>query len=519
MDKFEIFTSMALALNSSLSSKDRYTKLLNELRAIIPFDAACLFESTPSGLNPIASIGLNSEAFPITYLLNEHPKLKTISQSLFPIIFPVDSELPDPFDGMLTIDNDALKRVHACLGCPLIVEDTLIGVLTADSLTTTAFDLIDKKMLKAISALTAATLRTSKLIEILETKTEQNNLVTRELLKTSFQRGGGEIIGTSLAILKLRREIELVARSDFSVLITGPTGSGKELVARSIHQQSNRKDFPLIYVNCAALPESIAESELFGHIKGSFTGAISDRAGKFEVANGGTLFLDEIGELPLSIQPKLLRILQEGEIQRVGSDKTKTVDVRIITATNRNLEKEVEEGRFRSDLFHRLNVFPVVVPALNKHSEDIPLLIGYFSDSIRKKMGVGPIRFSEPARIAFKEYSWPGNVRELKNILSRIILKHSANSTQGEAFVLTPEHLGGELKTDHYSNDDLKKDSTFTMPTRSNMNLKEVTEEFQRRLIEQTIKEENGNWSKAAKRLGLHRSNLHHLSQRLGLRD
>lgn len=519
MNELDILTSMAIGLNSSLSSKDRYTRLLNELRKIIPFDAACLFEATADGLHPIASIGLNSESFSITYALKEHPKLEIISKSLFPVIFPIDSKLPDPFDGMLASDSAALKHVHACLGCPLIVEDTLIGILTADSLTTTAFDNIDKNMLRAVSALTAATLRTSKLIDVLEKQTEQNNLVTRELLKASFQRGGGEIIGTSPPIEKLRREIELVARSDFSVLITGPTGSGKELVARSIHQQSNRKDFPLIYVNCAALPESIAESELFGHIKGSFTGAISDRAGKFEVANGGTLFLDEIGELPLSIQPKLLRVLQEGEIQRVGSDKTKVVDTRILTATNRNLEKEVEEGRFRADLYHRLNVFPVVVPALNKHSEDIPLLLGYFSDMIRKKMGVGPIRFSESARSAFCEYNWPGNVRELKNALSRIILKSSAKASYNEATIITAEFIGGEFKKTEEAPLELIANTLSDLPLSECLHLKEATEEFQRQLIERAIKEQDGNWSKAAQKLGLHRSNLHHLAQRLGLRD
>ncbi len=202
----------------------------------------------------------------------------------------------------------------------------------------------------------------------------------------------------------LRREIELVARSDFTVLVLGETGVGKELVVRAIHAASGRRDGPMLYLNCAALPETLADSELFGHTKGSFTGAGRDRAGKFEVADDGTLFLDEVGELPLSIQAKLLRAIQEGEIQRVGSDKTIHVDVRMLAATNRNLEAEVKNGRFRADLFHRLNTYPLKVPPLRARKEDIPLLAGYFCERIQRRLGLGPVRIGVDAIEVLSRY-------------------------------------------------------------------------------------------------------------------
>ena len=258
--------------------------------------------------------------------------------------FPVDSRLPDPFDGAIAGAPGPLQKVHACLGCALSVGGTVVGALTADGLEANSFDHLDQHVLATLGALAGAAMRTTALIEALEQRAAHRGRVARELVRTAAEMRGGEILGASPAVTQLRREIALVAASDLAVLITGETGVGKELVAHHVHAASARADEAMIHVNCAALPLSIAESELFGHVTGSFTGASSDRAGKFEVADGGTLFLDEIGELSLEIQPKLLRVLQHGEIQRVGSDKVHRVNVRVVAATNRNLAREVEVG-------------------------------------------------------------------------------------------------------------------------------------------------------------------------------
>ncbi len=231
-----------------------------------------------------------------------------------------------------------------------------------------------------------------------------------------------EMIGESKAISHIKDMIEKVAATDARVLIIGPNGTGKELVAHWLHQKSQRSKGPLIEVNCAAIPSELIESELFGHIKGAFTGAVKDRAGKFEAANGGTIFLDEIGDMSLPAQAKVLRALQENKIQRVGNDKDIKVDVRIVAATNKNLKKEIEEGRFREDLYHRLAVILIKVPALNERRDDIPLLIEYFSKKISNEQGTAQKSFSKKAIKLLQEYDWTGNIRELRNVVERLII-------------------------------------------------------------------------------------------------
>ena len=231
-----------------------------------------------------------------------------------------------------------------------------------------------------------------------------------------------EMIGNSDAINHIKDIIEKVAITDARVLVTGPNGSGKELVAHWLHEKSERSQSPLIEVNCAAIPSELIESELFGHVKGSFTGANKDRAGKFEAANKGTIFLDEIGDMSLSAQAKVLRALQENKISRVGSDKDIKVDVRVVAATNKNLKKEIEEGNFREDLYHRLAVILIKVPALNDRREDIPLLIDFFADKISKEQGTIKKDFSDEAIDLLKQYNWTGNIRELRNVIERLLI-------------------------------------------------------------------------------------------------
>ena len=231
-----------------------------------------------------------------------------------------------------------------------------------------------------------------------------------------------EMIGNSPAINQIKEMIEKVAQTEARVFITGPNGTGKELVAHWIHQKSDRSKGPMIEVNCAAIPSELIESELFGHVKGAFTSANKDRAGKFEAANGGTIFLDEIGDMSLSAQAKVLRALQENKVQRVGSDRDIKVDVRVVAATNKDLKKEIAEGNFREDLYHRLAVILIKVPALNDRREDIPLLIEYFSSRITEEHGTAKKAFTDKAVKLLQEYDWTGNIRELRNVVERLII-------------------------------------------------------------------------------------------------
>ena len=239
-----------------------------------------------------------------------------------------------------------------------------------------------------------------------------------------------QMIGQSNAISEIKDMIEKVAPTEARVFITGPNGTGKELVAHWIHQKSNRSKGPMIEVNCAAIPGELIESELFGHVKGAFTSANKDRAGKFEAANAGTIFLDEIGDMSLSAQAKVLRALQENKVQRVGSDRDIKVDVRVIAATNKDLKKEISEGNFREDLYHRLAVILIDVPALNNRREDIPLLVNHFAEKIASEHGTAQKKFSPKAIVLLQEYDWTGNIRELRNVVERLIILGSDQVTE-----------------------------------------------------------------------------------------
>jgi transcriptional regulator with GAF, ATPase, and Fis domain len=257
-------------------------------------------------------------------------------------------------------------------------------------------------------------------IEQLKAHLEVENAFLQEEVQEA--KALGEMVGQSAALKKLLRQVEMVARTDATVLILGESGTGKELVAREIHKNSRRSHRPLIRVNCASIPRELYESEFFGHVKGAFTGAFKDRAGRFEAAQGGTLFLDEVGEIPLELQSKLLRVLQEGQYERVGEERTRTVDVRIIAATNRDLPKDVAAGRFRQDLYYRLNVFPMKVAPLRERKEDIPLLAAHFLEKAIGKLKLPPARLT-PAHLAkFQNHDWPGNVRELQNMIERALI-------------------------------------------------------------------------------------------------
>ena len=503
--------SVVADLSSKLTTEQRYQRLLSAFRQIFPVDAISLLKLEGNSLIPLAVDGLSNDTLGRRFLVEEQPRLEKILHSHTPIRFAADSDLPDPYDGLVEPDDTPLN-VHDCMGASLYIDDLPWGVLTMDALRPGTFDDISPIELRTFISLSEAAVKAADLISALETRVKQVNQVTRTLLEESGQI---DMVGISKQMLELKREIDAIAQSDLAVLILGETGVGKELVAHKVHVLSARAEQAMVYINCAALPESIAESELFGHIKGAFSGALADRMGKFELANGGTLFLDEIGELPLSIQAKMLRVLQNGEIQRVGSDRHIKVDVRIVAATNRDLRREVSEGRFRADLYHRLTVYPVHVPPLRERGKDILLLAGFFLEKNQYRLGVTGLRLSNDAKQALLKYDWPGNIRELEHLISRAALKAvTAQGRQSRFVTITSSHL--DISTvDLPQDNELPKDGSVSM--RAKVDLKEAVEHFQRDLITQQLATHNNNLAATAKNLGLDRSNFYRLLKRLGI--
>ena len=325
----------------------------------------------------------------------------------------------------------------------------------------------------------------------------------RELRRQfSEENASTEIIGRSPAITSMLSMIRTVAPTEATVLITGESGTGKELVARALHAQSLRKDEPLVTVNCAALAETLLESELFGHEKGAFTGADKRREGRFKQADRGTLFLDEIGEMPIGVQAKLLRALQQGEIQRVGSDKSEHVDVRVIAATNRDLRKEVEERRFREDLYFRLNVISLEVPPLRQRKEDIPLLAAHFLSHYAERNHKNVKGFSAQCMDMLLQYDWPGNVRELQNAVERAVILCTGEYVTGPELPVNIAKLAAEAMPK----------STEVSSSLAGLPLEEV----ERRAIEETLRETGDNKSAAARKLGITRATLHKKLRKYG---
>jgi anaerobic nitric oxide reductase transcription regulator len=507
---------IALDLTRSLYAGDRYQRLLEAVRAAIPCDATALMALHEGNLVPLAVHGLLPQVLGMRFAPSKHPRLDAIVRSEVPVRFPANSTLPDPFDGLVAGDSHSPGDVHDCLGCPLLVDGAVIGVLTADALASDAFDGLDQEFLMALGALAGAALHTTRLIETIEGLAEKRGLVVKELTRGASAYDSSHLLGVSPAMDLLRREIDTVATSELAVLILGETGVGKELVARAIHAGSTRREAPLIQVNCAALPESLVESELFGHVRGAFTGATATRPGKFEIADGGTLFLDEIGELPMAVQPKLLRALQEGEVQRIGADRTLRVDVRVVAATNRDLVSEVAQGRFRADLYHRLDVYPIRVPPLRERREDIAILAGLFIDRYRAQLGVGRVLLGPEALAVLEAGDWPGNVRELDHVLARAVLRAAARSTRGKPARIEAADL--DVSPAPRPTRDVE-DRLAHRAARGTLPLREAVDEFKRVIVARALAETDGSWVEAARRLGMHRSNLHHMAQRLGIRS
>lgn len=507
---FSAFISIVNGLSQQLPSEQRYQHLLQTLRRLFPCDACALLKLEQNYLVPLAIDGLSEDTLGRRFFVPEHPRLAAILATKGILRFAADSQLPDPYDGLIE-NSDTQLHVHDCMGVALYIDGHAWGVLTLDALKPHSFDAINSQALQTFIGLTEATVKAANLIVALETQVKQ---VHQSLFPDSHRT---EMIGNSLKMQALNHDIEVVAQSDLTVLILGETGVGKELVAQQIHAKSKRAAKAMVYVNCAALPEQIAESELFGHCKGAFSGAISDRKGRFELADNSTIFLDEIGELSLSLQAKILRTLQNGEIQRVGSDNYIKVNTRIIAATNRDLPKSLTEGHFRADLYHRLAVYPIQVPPLRERGKDVLLLAGLFLEKNKQRLAVQGLRLDREAKQALLNYHWPGNIRELEHLLSRAALKAlTVEERQKRVVTISLVHLDISSHQAHLTS--ASAAAPQPLPAQGHINFKQQVDDFSRQLIRQKLSENNNNMAKTAQMFGLDRGNFFRLLKRLEIR-
>ena len=397
--------------------------------------------------------------------------------------------------------------IRSVLGVPLWKGEEILGVLQIDNRESagvfTAIDLDVCAVLAHNASLAVANARLVQRLRSAEDKLKKENafLKTREESRR-VGKGEQEIVGSSGAMRLLFEQLGKVVDTRVTVLIEGETGVGKELIAAAVHYRSRRRTHLFVSQNCAAMPENLLESELFGHKKGSFTGAHEDKKGLFEIADGGTLFLDEVTEMPLSLQSKLLRVLQEGEIRAIGATQEKRVNVRIVAATNRNLEKEVAEGRFREDLYYRLKVFPIRVPPLRERREDIPTLAKHFLERYQTELGKPAAGYSQQAMELLQAYDWPGNVRELQNEVQRVVIQIDPGG------FITPDLLSPRIRQIEGVIDRVK-------PTKGT--LKEMMDQLERWLLIEALREHDNNKTAAARSLGITREGLHKKLRAFGL--
>ena len=415
------------------------------------------------------------------------PDALLTAESFHPDVIFLDVKMPG-MDGM-----DVLARLRTeCPGALVVMISGHGTIETAiDATRKGAYDFLEKP------------LDTDLLLVTLGRALELKGLTDSVADLKSQVESRYEIVGTSYQVRQVLDRVEKVAPTEARVLVTGENGTGKELVARAIHRLSSRSDKSFVEVNCAAIPSELIESALFGHIKGSFTGAVADREGKFEQAHGGTLFLDEIGDMSLEAQAKVLRVLEQGVLTRVGGSKSIEVNVRVISATNKDLEREIEIGAFREDLFYRLNVVPIQIPALRERRDDVPMLIDHFCERIANGQGVVPKRFSASAIERLQALPWPGNVRELRNTVERLLILSGSDEVGPEDVDLLASGRGGSQRLAG----EILGLETFV----------EFKESAERAYIVQKLRENEWNVAETARRIEMPRSNLYKKIERYGL--
>jgi Nif-specific regulatory protein len=478
-------------LNSHLEVQEIYTRVADYLLAVLP---AATHVSVLSG---------ESEGFQVEFVRSragrdpyEAPRsrsiLRLVGEKREAILF---QDLEGSFS---TSESIVGARLRSAVCAPLLHDDQVLGILqiaavgSGQTFTQKALDLA-----ALLSYQVGAILENARLFRQLKEMEERlrvENVYLRE--KVEGPPSDKLLVGQSEAMKRIYRQIDLVAGTDTTVLLSGETGTGKELVARSIHQRSARRENLFAAVNCGALAPTLLESELFGHVKGSFTGAVKDKKGLFEIADGGTLFLDEIGEIAVNLQVKLLRALQEGEVQPVGGVKPKRVNVRVIAATNRDLAREVEQGTFRQDLYYRINVFPIVLPPLRERKDDIPLLCQHFLRIYAAKMRKRITGFTQEAVDRLRYYSWPGNVRELQNEIERaVLLAHDLGP-------IGIEELSEKLQQEEEQE---LTEITGLSPPGAGGTLKEILAQYEEQVIRKALEENGWNRARTAKLLGISR--------------
>jgi two-component system nitrogen regulation response regulator NtrX len=453
-------------------------------------ESILIVDDEPAILNSVSKI-LEDEGYQVVVAKSGTEALKLLSTDL-PDLVLLDIWMPD-LDGLETLKR-AKEQAPKLQVMMMSGHGSIETAVKAIKLG--AYDYIEKPL-----SLENVTLRVRHALD--QRRLEEENLNLRTKVERRF-----ELVGTSPAMQKLRQLIATAGPTNGRVLIAGENGTGKELVARAIHLQSPRLNRPFVAVNCAAIPETLIESELLGHERGAFTGATTQKRGQFEQADGGTLFLDEIGDMSLSTQAKVLRVLQEQQFTRVGGNKLIKVDVRVIAASNKNLPKEIEKGTFREDLYYRLNVLPIEVPPLRERKEDIPLLVKHFLRSQAEEQGIKTKDITPEAQEVLQQYEWPGNIRELRNLIERLMIMVSG-------LVIEASHVEGSL----HSRPATQAGSSVpsTLAAKSYDSLRDARNAFERDYIARKLREHNWNVSKTAEDLKIERSHLHRKIKLLGV--
>ncbi len=432
-DRSRLLLEVNNAVVSNLELDELFSSICTSLRRVIPHQITSLYRYLPEThsfkrhvLNVSSAKGVLQLGGSIGF--DEMPAGQAVDSR--EAIVMNEGELKE--NQSLTAQQLLAEGMKTCFYAPLVVRDQVIGTLNMASSQEGVFSEEASELLMQVAQQIAIAFDNALAYEKIQTLREelaQENVYLKEEIRT--EQNFEDIIGESAELKKVLQQLEIVAPTDSTVLIQGETGTGKELIARALHQLSSRKERAFVKLNCAAIPTGLLESELFGHEKGAFTGAIATKVGRFELAHRGTIFLDEVGEIPLELQSKLLRVLQEQEFERLGSTRTIQVDVRLVAATNRDLPKMVEAGQFRSDLYYRLNVFPVTIPSLRQRVKDIPILVRYFTQRYAQRMNKTIGTVPSKAMEVLSRYHWPGNIRELENLIERAVIL-----TQGEALVI-----------------------------------------------------------------------------------
>jgi formate hydrogenlyase transcriptional activator len=518
-DRLELLLNLTTKITSSLDLREVLRAIAANIREVIHADAVVV-SLIDAGSEKVRVFAID---FPHgkgvvkeELLITPSAAAKKAMDTLKPVV--IDTREPEEFVAGTT-EIAVAEGIKANCIIPLVTRGRVLGILAPARTTETPFMPGDVDFLNRASGQIAIAIENAlayQEISELKDKLAQEKLYLEEEIRadSGFER----IIGKSAALKRVLQMVETVAPSDSTVLLLGETGTGKELIARAIHDRSRRKDRTFVKLNCAAIPTGLLESELFGHEKGAFTGAIAQKVGRLELADQGTLFLDEVGDIPVEIQPKLLRVLQEREFERLGSTHTRKVNVRLVAATNRDLEKMVADREFRSDLFYRLNVFPIRIPSLRERKEDIPLLVSYFAQRFANQMQKKIESVPSVAMKALTAWEWPGNIRELENFIERAVILTRGQALEGPLTELrkTETATAADAGVD-------RKNRTARKATSSRPNVNAGVEEYERKQREEIIevltacKGRVGGSDGAAIRLGINRTTLMYRMRKFGI--